>query len=149
MRSSFFLIGLLAVCAASSAPVSASAARVLISQEEAKLPPPKGAVAVDRRGVTRGPKIIVLSTEPVHSPMHLQLKFEAFGGARIDADSIKVLYLRTPNVDLTERVKPFVQASGIDFPDAELPVGDYMLRVDLKDSDGRQGSTSFVLQVAP
>jgi hypothetical protein len=149
MRSGFFLGGLLAVCAVSSVAVPAFAAHVLISEEEAKLPPPKGAVAIDRRGVTRGPKIIVLSTEPAQSPMHFQLKFEAFGGAKIDADSVKVLYLRTPNVDLTERVKPFVQASGIDFPDAELPVGDYMLRVDLKDSDGRQGSTSFVLQVAP
>lgn len=149
MRNRFLLVGFLAVCAVSSVPVSASAARVLISEEEAKLPPPKGAIAVDRRGVTRGPKIILLSAEPVHSPMHLQLKFEAFGGAKIDADSVKVLYLRTPNVDLTQRVKPFVQAGGIDFPDAELPVGDYMLRVDLKDSDGRPGSTSFVLQVAP
>jgi hypothetical protein len=149
MRNRLFLVGLLAACAVSSVPVRAFAAHVLISEEEAKLPPPKGAVAVDRRGVTRGPKIIVLSSEPVHSPMHLQLKFEAFGGAKIDADSVKVLYLRSPNVDLTERVKPFVQASGIDFPDAELPVGDYMLRVDLKDSDGRLGSTSFVVQVAP
>ena len=149
MRNRVFLVGLLTACAVSSVPVPASAAHVLISAEEAKLPPPKGAIAVDRRGVTRGPKIILLSTEPVHSPMHLQLKFEAFGGAKIDADSVKVLYLRTPNVDLTDRVKPFVEASGIDFPDAELPVGDYMLRVDLKDSDGRPGSTSFVLQVAP
>jgi hypothetical protein len=149
MRSRLLLVGLLAVWATCSIPVSAFAAHVLISAEEAKLPPPKGAVAVDRRGITRGPKIIVLSSEPVHSPMHLQLKFEAFGGAKIDEDSVKVLYLRTPNVDLTERVKPFVQASGIDFPDAELPVGDYMLRIDLKDSDGRPGSTSFVVQVAP
>jgi hypothetical protein len=28
-------------------------------------------------------------------------------------------------------------------------VGDHMVRVDVKDSDGRIGSTSFVLRVAP
>jgi hypothetical protein len=131
-----------------SAP--ASAAHVLITEDEAKLPPPKGAIAADRRGVTRGPKIILVGdTEPLHSPVHLQLKFESFGGAKIDEDSVKVTYLRTPNVDLTPRIKPFVQMSGIDVPDAELPVGDHMVRVDVKDSDGRSGSASFVLQIAP
>ena len=131
-----------------SAP--ASAAHVLITQDEANLPPPKGAIAVDRRGVTRGPKIILVGDiEPMHSPVHLQLKFESFGGAKIDEDSVKVTYLRTPNVDLTPRIKPFVQVTGIDVPDAELPVGDHMVRVDVKDSDGRSGSASFVLQVAP
>jgi hypothetical protein len=46
-------------------------------------------------------------------------------------------------------VKPFVQSAGIDIPDVELPLGDHMVRVDVKDSDGRIGSTSFVLKVAP
>jgi hypothetical protein len=144
------LIGFLLSCLSLLACVSASAA-VLINSEEAKLPPPKGgAVAIDRRGVTRAPKVILISsTEPVHSPVHLQLKFESFGGTRIDENSVKVTYLRTPNVDLTPRVKSFVQATGIDMPDAELPAGDYTLRVDVKDTDGRLGSMSFVLQVEP
>jgi len=144
------LIGFLLPCITALASVSASAA-VLISSEEAKLPPPKGgAVAIDRRGVTRAPKVILLSnTEPVHSPIHLQLKFESFGGTKIDENSVKVTFLRTPNVDLTPRVKSFVQATGIDMPDAELPAGDYTLRVDVKDTDGRIGSMSFVLQVQP
>jgi hypothetical protein len=129
--------------------VSARAAQVLITEEEAKLPPPKGAVVVDRRGITRGPKIDFVSPGQVHSPMHFQLKFESFGGAKIDPDSVKVTYLRTPNVDLTPRLKSFVRATGIDVPDVELPVGDHMVRVDIKDSDGRVGSTSFVLKVAP
>jgi hypothetical protein len=145
-------VGLLIVFAAvaMSAPVRAYAAQVLITEEEAKLPPPRGAVATDRRGITRGPKIeLVADTEPVHSPMHLQLKFESYGGAKIDPNSVKVTYLRTPNVDLTDRVKAFVQATGIDIPDVQLPAGDHMVRVDIKDSDGRFGSTSFVLKVAP
>lgn len=133
-----------------STVTSLYAANVLITQEEAKLPPPRGAVVADRRGITRGPKIKLLDeSEPVHSPMHLQVTFESFGGAKIDLESVKVTYLRTPNVDLTPRVKPFVQGAGIDIPDVELPLGEHMVRIDVKDSDGRIGTTSFVLKVAP
>ena len=104
----------------------------------------------DRRGVTRGPKIkFVHETEPFHSPMHFQVIFESFGGAKIDLDSVRVMYLKTPIVDLIPRIKPFVQAGGIDIPDVELPVGEHIVRVDVKDSDGRIGSTSFVLKVTP
>jgi hypothetical protein len=150
VRSSFAGIAIAIAAVVSSAATPASAAHVLITEEEAKLPPPKGAVATDRRGVTRGPKIkYVEESEPIHSPMHLQLTFESFGGAKIDPDSVKVTYLRTPNVDLTPRIKSFVQASGIDIPDVQLPAGDHMVRVDVKDSDGRIGSTSFVLRVEP
>jgi len=42
-----------------------------------------------------------------------------------------------------------VRPTGIDIPDVQLPAGDHMVRVDIKDSDGRVGSTSFVLKVAP
>jgi hypothetical protein len=129
---------------------SAHAGKQLITEEEAKLPPPKGAVAAERRGILRGPKIEFISPgDSVRSPIHLQLKFESYGGAKIDPDSVKMLYLRTPNVDLTPRVKQYVQASGIDIPDTELPPGEYMVRVDLKDSDGHPGSTSFVLKILP
>jgi hypothetical protein len=152
LRNRFFVNFILVASALAfiSWSIPARAAQVLITEEEAKLPPPRGAVAADRRGITRGPKIdVVLVGEQIHSPMHFQLKFESFGGAKIDPDSVKVTYLRTPNVDLTPRIKAFVQPTGIDMPDVELPVGDHMVRVDIKDSDGRVGSTSFVLKVAP
>jgi hypothetical protein len=143
-----FAIALTAFILSMATPVYA--AIVLITQDEAKLPPPKGAIAADRRGITRGPKIKVLDeSEAVHSPMHLQVMFQSFGGAKIDLDSVKVTYLRTPNVDLTPRIRPFVQSAGIDIPDVELPVGEHMVRIDVKDSDGRIGSTSFILKVAP
>jgi hypothetical protein len=120
----------------------------LITEQEAKLPPPKGAIAADRRGILRGPKVEFLSPgDTTHSPLHLQLRFEAFGGAKIDPESVKMTFLRTPNVDLTPRIKPFVQPSGLDIPDTEMPPGEYMVRVDVKDSDGRPGSISFNLKV--
>jgi hypothetical protein len=140
----------LGIFAATLLNLATADASPLITDEEARLPPPKGAVLANTRGILRGPKVEVISpSEAGHSPLRLQLKFESFGGARIDIESVKVLYLRTPNVDLTARVRPFIQAGGIDMPDAELPPGEYMVRVDVKDSDGRPGSTSFVLKVTP
>jgi hypothetical protein len=47
------------------------------------------------------------------------------------------------------RIKSFVQASGIDIPNVELPAGEHIVRVDVKDSDDRIGATSFVPKVEP
>jgi len=133
-----------------AAPAKVQAGTVLISADEAKLPPPKGAIAVASRGITRGPKIEILNgTDSKQSPIRLQLKFESFGGAKIDTDTVKVIYMKSPSVDLTQRLKPFVQPTGIDMPDAELPAGDHMIRVDLKDSDGRTATQTFTLKIAP
>lgn len=129
---------------------AARAATQLITEQEARLPPPKGAIAADRRGIMRGPKVEFVSPgDSVNSPLRLVLKFESYGGAKIDPESVKVIFLRSPNVDLTARVKPFVQPDGINMQDAELPPGEYTVRVDIKDSDGRPGTAIFTLKVAP
>jgi hypothetical protein len=83
----------------------------------------------------------------VRSPLHLQLKFQTFGGAKIDPASVKITYLKSPAVDLTSRVGPV--ADGIDLAAAEVPPGVHHIRVNVKDSDGRAGSASFALKVAP
>jgi len=121
---------------------------VLITADEAKLPPPKGAIAMSSRGVTRGPKVeLVPQAGAIRSPVRLQLKFQTYGGSKVDLDAVQATYLRTPNVDLTPRIKPFVDATGIDVPAAELPPGDHMVRVDIKDSEGRTATANFVLKV--
>ena len=140
----------LGIFAGSLLSLGVASATPLITDDEARLPPPKGAISANTRGILRGPKVEVISpNEAAHSPLRLQLKFETFGGATINIESVKVLYLRTPNVDLTARVRPFIQADGIDMPEAELPPGEYLVRVDVKDSDGRPGSASFTLRISP
>jgi hypothetical protein len=136
--------------AATAMPTPARAAP-LITAEEAALPPQKGAVPNSGRGITRGPKIQVPDVEAgvQTSPMHFQVKFQTFGGSSIDLEALKVTYLKTPVVDLTPRIKPFAQSTGIDMPDALLPPGDHLVRVDIKDSDGRAASMSFLLKIAP
>jgi hypothetical protein len=135
--------------AVTAMPLSASAAP-LITAEEAALPPQKGAVPNTGRGITRGPKIQVPeATAAQASPLRFQIKFQTFGGSSIDLEALKVTYLKSPVVDLTPRIKPFAQAAGIDMPDAQLPPGEHLVRVDVKDSDGRPASVSFLLKIAP
>lgn len=139
--------GLLWTFIAMPAPAFAAA---LITPEEAALPAMKGAVANSNRGITRGPKITVSDEAGARSsPIRFQVKFQPLGGSTIDVDGLKVIYLKQPNVDLTPRVKPFVQPTGIDMPDALLPPGDHLMRIDVRDSEGRVSTTSFLLKIAP
>ena len=124
-------------------------AAALITPEEAALPAMKGAVATSNRGITRGPKITVDEGGAKTAPIRFQVKFQPLGGSTIDLDGLKVIYLKQPNVDLTPRVRPFVQPTGIDMPDALLPPGDHLVRIDVKDSEGRVSTTSFLLKIAP
>jgi hypothetical protein len=85
----------------------------------------------------------------LHSPLHFRVGFRAFGGSTIDLSTLAVTYLRGPNIDLTQRIKTFVQPAGIDIPDAEVPPGEHAIRIELKDSEGRRATTNFILAVAP
>ena len=127
----------------------ASAGVVLITPEEAQLPTPKGVFAA--RAVTRGPRIDLSSSDSgeLRSPLRLQLKFRGFGGATIDLNSLRVTYLKLPNVDLTSRVRPYAQPNGIEIPDAEAPPGEHLVRVEIHDSEGRRTMTTFLLSVSP
>src|SRR3954447_22424470 len=143
-----FLAAFLAIPAFLTPPSSALAA-ALITAEEAALPPMKGAAANSGRGITRGPKITVTEESAAKSPIRFQVKFQPLVNSSIDLDGLKVIYLKQPNVDLTPRVKPFVQPTGIGMPDAALPPGDHLVRIDVKDSEGRVSTTSFLLKIAP
>src|SRR6266568_7756596 len=103
--------GLLTAFIVTAQPPSASAGVVLITPDEAQLPTPKGVFA--GRAITRGPRVELSDSDngELHSPLRLQLKFRGFGGASINLDSLRVTYLKQPNVDLTSRVRPYAQST--------------------------------------
>lgn len=124
----------------------------LITEQEASLPTPSGAVSMTTRGIMRGPKISLASPDgssaALRSPMRVQIKFESFGGATVDPASVKMTYVKSPAVDLTPRIQASLKPDGIDLADAEIPPGDHNIRVELKDSEGRSGVASIMLKVA-
>ena len=145
-KRAFTFLNILAVLVAISSPVYAGT--VLITEQEASLPPER--VAVGQRGITRGPRVeLIQPSEKMHSPVHFQIRFRSFGGAAVDLETLHIVYLKTPEIDITPRVKPFTQPGGIDVPDAEIPAGEHFLRVEVSDSEGRTRDSVFSLKISP
>lgn len=141
-----WLVSIAALMIAGQTEVAAGV--VLITPEEASLPAPRQVASA--RAITRGPRIEVSSIDEgkLDSPLHFKLKFLAFGGSAIDVNTLAVTYFRGPNIDLTNRIRPYAKPSGIDIPDAEVPPGEHSIRIDVKDTDGRIGSLNFILAVS-
>src|SRR6185312_2291650 len=95
---------------------TANAGNVLISAEEAALPPASGTkIPMTTRAITRRPDVVLVSPgSAVTSPFNLQFKFQAHGGSTIKPASFHLIYLKDPAVDLTARVKPYVSANGVE-----------------------------------
>lgn len=51
--------------------------------------------------------------------------------------------MKSPSVDLTARMKAHLKGEGIEMSAADLPPGVHVLRIDVKDTQGR-GSTALV-----
>ena len=135
----------------SCAPSFAGDKVVLVTTDEAARPS-QPAGELSRRGITRGPQVTQVDPAPgpdaVKSPMHLVIKFEGRGGAKIDTSGVKVTYMKNPVIDITDRVKPYLKDGGIDIGEAELPPGNHLIRVDVKDSEGRITTSLLNLTVA-
>ena len=120
----------------------------LISVKEAALPAASGTLAT--RGISRGPAVKLNSPEadtPVMSPFDFKVAFEARGDAKIDPTSVKVIYMKSPFIDLTPRLKSAISTNGIDFAKADVPPGTHAIRVSVKDTDGRETNSVLTLVV--
>lgn len=130
---------------------AAGLAETLISEAEAKLPPSTD-VGMTTRGLTRGPGIELVSPHSdrgMASPLPLKVKFIARNNVEIDPATVRVIYLKAQSVDLTDRVKKFLTADGIDMANAEMPSGTHYLRINLKDKQDRASTATIKLVVAP
>ncbi|HYD05200.1 MAG TPA: hypothetical protein VEC60_05720, partial [Reyranella sp.] len=81
------------------------------------------------------------------SPFDLRLRFKTYNGTRLDTASIKVLYLRNPQADLTPRVVKHLKGNMIEMSGAEAPPGQHEIRIEFKDSRNHVGSATLTLNV--
>jgi hypothetical protein len=115
---------------------------MLITPDEAKLPEAK--LSPPRRGFdgsqpSNGPIVKFLRPEnesTVAKPMVIKIVFER-NLAPIDLSSLKVTYLKLISIDITDRIRPYLTAGGIEASNAEIPEGNHRLRFSISDTQGR------------
>ena len=124
----------------------------LITTDEAKLPSPP-VVPLATRGLTRGPTVDQVSppadaTVPSGGSLNFDVSFDPHNGATIDPGKVKVTYLKQPEIDLTQRLKPFISAKGIDANGVAIPAGTHLIKIEVIDSQGRTTTQIMKIQVA-
>ena len=104
-----------------------------------------------RVGIERGVDIVPVYPAPksgaVQSPFNFRVKFRSHGNTEIDLDSLVVVYKKIPEIDLTQRLRPFVQPDGINMPSAEVPPGAHRILIFLRDSVGHGGEADIKFEV--
>jgi hypothetical protein len=111
----------------------------LVTNQEAALPP--SATSTAGRSITRGPAIRQVSPDgavAANKPFDLHVDFAGRGGEKINPSPAQIIILRGSNINISDRLKPFITAKGIEMPAAMVPPGTYVLQVTVSDAGGRQ-----------
>jgi len=131
---------------------TSAGAEVLITPQEAALPSASAPLG-KTRALSRAPDAELLPPSSggvaVASPLQFKIRFVPHGGTTIDLAATRILYMKEPMVDLTQRVKKYMTASGIDMPAAEAPPGQHVMMIELTDSRGHVGLSTITLTVGP
>jgi hypothetical protein len=126
-----------------------AAAVQLITPEEAAMQLYQG-MTLKTRGAG-GPAIIIVRPDQgdgrtvptLAKPVHITVRFEPRGNAKIDMSTLRVVYLKLFGIDITDRLRRYVIGDGFDVPEADIPAGDHSIRVDIKDVSGQASSQVF------
>ena len=114
----------------------------LITDEEAARPNEM----LTRGGLTRSPGLKVVSPTPdatVSGGFPLRIEFTGRGGAKVNPKSLRLVYLKQPQVDLAPRIAAHVTDGGVSVDDVRVPPGTHMLRIEVADQDGRVTSETM------
>jgi hypothetical protein len=97
-----------------------------------------------------GPVIEVISPKDggvYKAPLPIELKFIPKEGTEVDPNGLKVEYLKFITIDITDRVKPYADPTGIHVEKADLPLGKHTIRVTIPDSEGGVSSKKLTATI--
>jgi len=127
----------------------------LITPMEAKAGPYVGKPHPVMRGLNPpGPRIVIHSPNvnvadkpTIHAPLKLDVEFDPTDGTQVDMGSLKVIYLKLWGIDITDRIRPYLTSDGIHADNADLPLGEHSIEIDIKDTLGRVTRTTMTFTV--
>ena len=121
----------------------AQAPVVLVTDQEAMEPPPDDVASV-YKGITRGPSIEDVAPRDGQSnyviPGPFRIRIVSRNEVPVDPDAIRIVYLRSRPIDVTQRVRPFITKGEINVPAVLMPPGLHYFRIEATDGLGRRSS---------
>lgn len=120
----------------------------LLSVEEAARPTERS-FGFAAQASDNGPVIDAGDLEVQESrPFTLMVGFSARDGAAPDLTTLRVECLKSPVIDLTPRLKPYVTPGGVTVERTTLPPGLHKFRVSINDVRGRLSEKDFTILVS-
>jgi hypothetical protein len=123
----------------------------LITPEEAATPDaptPRGIKFTRMEG--NGPHIKIHSPnldEPLRIPFLMDIAFEASPDKIIDVNTLSIKYLKFISIDLTGRIKPFLNNNRLIVKDVKVPQGTHRLRLFIAYTSGEKTMMEIVLNI--
>jgi hypothetical protein len=147
-----FLIYLVAFLCVSEQTFSAQKkVPVLITEKEAAMPEkPDTSAAVLEMEKTKGPLIRVNSPkngEIYPRPVKVDLEFVSQENSTIDVKTLKVVYVKLIEIDITDRIAPYATEKGIFIPEADIPKGKHKIKIMVADAGGNRSSQELIFMV--
>jgi len=110
-----------------------------------------GTVAISEAGdLTPGPAIKVIAPKGNMvqiAPFDLDIRFEQRGAAVVDLASLKVFLMKLWDIDITDRVRPYVSGDGIHVTHADFPKGQHTIKITIADHEGHESSRTMTVMV--
>jgi len=135
----FVLVILSLLCDRSTNAHAQADATWLITEEEASQPA-QPSIRGEPTLPKDGPIIRVVSPDahaPVKAPFAVDVSFEPRPeGAPVKMESLRVTYLKLLEIDLTERLRPYVNGTRLFAPDTKVPQDRHRLRITIADERG-------------
>ena len=110
-----------------------------------------GTVAISEAGdLTPGPAINVIAPKGNMvqiAPFDLDIRFEQRGASVVDLASLKVFLMKLWDIDITDRVRPYVSGDGIHVTHADFPKGQHTIKITIADHEGHESSRTMTVMV--
>jgi hypothetical protein len=127
-----------------------------MTPEEAAMAPARDQTApegvpldIGRDVVDTGPIVEILKPSPGGrgaAPVEVVVKFKPRLDP-VDLTSLKVHVMKFISIDITDRIKPFATANGIEIKEAMMPSGKHRVRITLADMAGGRTVTEVDFEV--
>ena len=129
----------------------------LITPEEAAMAPASdgnglqggGLTDIGREDINTGPQIEILKPADggrVPSPVEVAVRFVPRLDA-VDLASLKVSIVKFITIDITDRIRPYATAEGIQLKEANIPSGKHRVRITVSDKAGGVSVKELWLEV--